>query len=157
MRIESVAEDDGSYRADLVWDAYCDIYDFTGRTSFEITIVADDVDECVFTDPAYMVFDLSVDLPDNTEPVISSDLNAEELENGIIREIYQSFSFDITGTDDDGDLLSLYVVGDGFETEAYGINFAPATGAGVVTATFDWTLLCQYIDLKERDTFPLLF
>lgn len=157
IRIESVVEEDGSYQAELVWDAYCDIYDFTGQTSFEIVILGEDVDECLFADPAYMVFDLSVNLPDNTEPVISSDLSPEELANGIVREIYQSLSFNITGTDDDGDLLSLYVVADGFDTEAHGINFAETAGVGVVTASFDWTLLCQNIDLSERDIFPLLF
>ena len=157
MRIENVLQADGSYQAQLVWDAYCDIYDFTGRTSFTVKILADDVDECTFANPDEMVFNLSVDLPDNSQPVISTDLTAAELDVGVARKVFESLSFNVSGKDDDGDAIRLYLTGDGFDPDAYAMSFPEVEGVGNVAGMFDWKLLCEHFNLAERDTFALHF
>lgn len=157
MEIQTLEQVDGSYKAQLVWDTRCDVYDFRSRTSFEVRLLVEDVDECGFSDPDEMVFHLNVLLPGNAEPVISTDLSDEELEQGITRKVFESLSFNVMGDDADNNPLHLRMEGNVFDPGDYSMVFAEATGVGHVTSAFNWELLCETVDLRERDTFDLMF
>ncbi|MDQ2657904.1 MAG: gliding motility-associated C-terminal domain-containing protein, partial [Bacteroidota bacterium] len=157
MEIRQIEQADGSYKAELVWDAYCDIYDFTGRTSFQVKILVEDVDECNFSHPDVMVFHLNVQLPGNADPVISTDLTAEEVEEGISRKMFESLSFQVYGDDADNNPLRLTAQGNGFDLGWYAMNFPTVVGDGHVSSQFDWSLLCDKLRLAEQDTFELMF
>ena len=158
MEIQFVEQTNGSYKSKLKWDTRCDVYDFTSRTSFEVKLLIEDLDECNFSHPDTMVFHLNVLLPGNSDPVISTDLTADEVENGIVRKIFEPLSFHVFGDDADGYPLKLNVQGDGFNLGNYGMNFQetgnPDHG---ITALFNWDLLCDQVDLAEKDTFDLMF
>lgn len=157
MEIQLVEQVDGSYKSKLVWDTRCDVYDFTTRTSFKVTLLIEDLDECNFSDPDVMVFHLNVQLPGNADPVISSDLSESEMEDGITRQIFESLSFNIFGDDADNNPLHLRVEGNGFHLATYGMTFPEATGTGHVASPFNWDLLCDKVNLAGRDTFDLRF
>lgn len=157
MEIQQIEQVDGSYKAQLVWDAFCDIYDFTGRTSFQVKLLVEDMDDCNFTHPDEMVLHLNVELPGNANPVISTDLTDDEVKNGISREIFQSLAFHVYGDDKDGNTVKLTGQGNVFNLSSYGMNFPAAEGQGHVESQFDWQLLCNKIDLAKRDTFDLMF
>lgn len=157
MEAGLIEQANGLYRAQLVWDAFCDIYDFTGRTSFKVQVFVDDADECNFSDPDVMVFHLNVELPGNADPVIGTDLTDDELEHGISRKIFESLSFNVFGDDADNNPLKLEGQGEGFTLATYAMNFPEAQGVGHVSSQFDWGLACDKLNLTRRDTFELMF
>jgi hypothetical protein len=158
MEVQLIEHVDGSYKAQLVWNAYCDIYDFTQRTSFEVKVLVEDADECNFTHPDVMVFHLNVQLPGNADPVITTDLSADEIENGVSRRIFESISFTVFGDDaTDNDHLRLIAEGDGFNMSTYSMNFPGAEDRGHVESPFDWALLCDKVNLAAKDTFQVRF
>ncbi|MEX1239089.1 MAG: gliding motility-associated C-terminal domain-containing protein [Cyclobacteriaceae bacterium] len=157
MELQVLEQNEGSYKAKLVWDTRCDVYDFRTRTSFDITFLIEDMDECNFSDPDTVVFHLSVKLPGNEDPVISTDLSAGEVENGIRKKIFESVSFNVFGDDVDGNELKLSAQGVNFDLAAYGMTFPDAIGPGHVESPFNWQLLCDKLNLAEKDTFGLLF
>lgn len=157
MEIRNVEQADGSYKATLFWDTRCDVYDFRTRTSFHIQLLVDDEDQCNFNQPDVMEVYLTVKLPGNADPVISTDLSPEEVEQGVTRKIFESVSFNVFGDDEDGNTLTLDVQGIGFNSVTYGMSFPGAVGAGHVESPFHWELLCDKMNLVERDSFELLF
>lgn len=157
MSIEQVESSPGIYRARLVWDSRCDVYDFSQKTSFDITLLAEDADDCNFTHPDTMRFHLNIKLPGNADPVISTDLTQEEIDHGITRKMFESLHFKVMGDDADGDFLRLTADGDFFDLGSANMRFGNATGNGHVESTFDWQLACDKVKLSERDTFNLMF
>ena len=157
MKVEFIEQANGVYKAQLVWDAFCDIYDFTGRTSFKVRVFVDDADECNFGEPDIMVFHLNVELPGNADPVIGTDLSEDELQHGVSRKIFESLSFNVFGADADNNPLKLKGHGEGFSMAAYAMSFPEAQGVGDVSSQFDWALDCDKLDLMKRDTFELMF
>jgi hypothetical protein len=157
MEIQTVEQVDGSYKSTFVWDARCDVYDFTARTSFEVKVLVDDMDECNFNDPDTMVFHLTVELPGNANPVISSDLTEGQLGDGISRKLFESLSFNVFGDDADGNTIRLSGSGDGFDMATFGMSFPAASAAGHVGSEFNWQLACDQIDLAEKNTFDVRF
>jgi hypothetical protein len=157
MSIEDVVEADGSYKSKLVWDTRCDVYDFTTRTTFNLKILVDDLDECNFNDPDTMEFHLTVSLPANADPVISTDLSEAELEDGITRKVFESLSFNVFGDDADNNPLRLDLRAQSFNPAAYEMTFPHAAGSGHVSSPFNWELICDRVDLDARDTFELMF
>jgi len=157
MEIQQVQQADGSYQASLVWNAYCDLYDFSRRRSFDVTLMVDDVDECSFSDPDMMVFNLNIQLPGNSDPVISTDLSTAEVAEGVTRKVYEKLNFNVFGDDADNNSLRLEVQGVGFDPALYGMSFPAAAGQGHVSSPFDWNILCDKVDLASKDNFDLLF
>lgn len=162
MKIE-VTEGNGPgvLKGTLKWDAYCDIYNFTNRTSFLVTLMADDKDGCDLNEPAEMTFDLSVLLPGNADPIADTGLTPDTQEtkvNGIQRRIFESLNFEVTGKDlVDNDHVTLRMAGRDFSPSAYGMSFQKVSGVGQVSSTFNWNLQCDKIDPSVKNNFELLF
>ena len=148
----------GIVSGQLQWDAYCNIYDFTKRTSFQVQVRVDDLDKCSLDDPVVAVYNLSVKLPGVANPFIDTDLTSdphEHLVPGLVRQVGESLSFDVTGTQADNDYLVLEEAGPGlFVTSA---SFLKASGTGSVVSHFQWDIRCDNVDLKKQDTFEFQF
>lgn len=157
MEIQQVESAAGVYRAKLVWDSRCDVYDFSAKTSFEIKVLAEDIDDCSFNHPDTISFHLNIILPGNADPVISTDLTYQQVQEGISRKMLESLSFNVYGDDADGDLLALSARGTDFSLPAYGMSFPGGSAAGHVASPFNWRLLCDDISLVDKDTFDLMF
>jgi hypothetical protein len=107
-----------------------------------------------------MKFNLSIKLPGNFKPIIDSDLTPdpqERLVTDITRKIYDTFTFNVTGSDLDNDFIFLEAKGIGFDMSKYDITFDRAEGNGAVTSQFNWNLACGNIDLKKQDVFNIQF
>ncbi len=144
----------------LVWDPKCNVYDFTGQNYFEVKVLSDDLDLCGFNKPDTLTFKLTIDLPDNVDPIIDSDLTLAPDERKITdveRKINESLVFKVTGTDANQDFLVLDVKGKDFLLSDYGISFPPQQGNQRVTSSFQWDLRCANINLKKKSDFEFQF
>ena len=158
MKLQFPERADGLYRSQLVWDSRCDVYNFRYRTSFEIKLLIEDIDECNFNDPDTMIFKLNIILPRNADPVISTDLSAVEIQLGITRKVFESLSFNVYGKDSvDNDNLKLTGQGNIFALSTYAMTFPEASGMGQVASQFNWNVLCEKLNLADKDTFELMF
>lgn len=145
----------------LRWDAYCNIYDFTNRTGFEVTLQVADKDLCETGEPIKSLFRFAVMLPGNADPFIDTDLTTNPLEQNVSvqRRINESLSFSVFGKDlTDNDFLILDVVNRD-SLDLLGISFPEVSGNGMVSSKFDWTISCSSIDLsqKESETITIRF
>jgi len=107
-----------------------------------------------------MIFDLSVILPGNANPIVDTDLTSgvDESEVHVERRLLQSLTFGVTGKDlVDQDTVTLQMSGKGFVPADYGMTFKPATGIGQVNSSFAWDLKCDKVPVSQRDKFELLF
>lgn len=153
----------GSADGEIKWDAYCNIYDFTKRTGFQVTVMVEDQDRCLLPDPVKAAYNLNVILPGNADPTIDTDLTPAPRERsvlGLTKRINESFKFKVTGKDlTDNDYLVLSGRGKDFNFADYGISVipAPANGNGTVSSDVQWDLGCTTTDLKVKDTFDFQF
>ncbi len=163
MAFNTFNQQNGSANGELKWDAFCNIYDFTKRTAFQVKVQVEDQDKCLLTDPAKATYNLNVILPGNASPTIDTDLTPAVRERhvmGITRRLTESMSFKVTGKDlTDNDYLVLSAKGTDFNLADYGIviDASSAKANGLVNSTFQWNIKCASIDLKKKDTFDFQF
>jgi len=145
----------GPVNKTLTWDPKCDVYDFTKKTNFVLYFIVDDNDQCLFNHADTTVFDLTIDLPGNNDPVIDNSLfaNADTIE--VTGKIYgEPIVIDITGTDlDTDDVIVLRGSGDGFNPSTYGASFPKKSGNGTLQSVFQWELNCNTINLEDKSDF----
>jgi hypothetical protein len=150
----------GVVKGKIRWDAFCDIYNFTNRTGFQVKIIANDKDECNFGDPVTATFNFAVILPGNANPTIDTDLTSDPQERKVLnlqRRVNETLAFNVTGTDlVDNDLLVLDVK-QRDSLDLFGISFPVASGNGTVTSRFQWNIQCAKIDLKKKSKFTFQF
>ncbi|HRI78115.1 MAG TPA: gliding motility-associated C-terminal domain-containing protein [Cyclobacteriaceae bacterium] len=152
----------GAANGEIKWDARCDIYDFRTRTNFRVTVQVEDQDQCLLPNAAKAIYNLNVILPGNADPNIDTDLTANPKERavtGLTRRIYDTFTFNVTGTDlADNDYLVLSGKGKDFNLSDYGMVYpSPVNANGQVSDRFDWEIKCNAVDLKKKDTFDFQF
>lgn len=149
----------GLVEGKIHWNAYCDIYDFTKRTSFQIKVLVDDVDQCNFYEPVIATYNLNVKLPGVADPFIDTDLTPDPHEHqvSVEKNINESLNFNVTSTQADGNFIVESGAGQGFDLAAYGISFAQVSGTNLITSPFKWDLRCSNFDLTKRDTFEIKF
>lgn len=143
----------GVVKGKIRWDAFCNIYDFTNRTNFEVTLQAADRDLCETGEPIKTVFRFSVTLPGNADPFIDTDLTANPLEQAVTvqRSMFESLSFLVVGKDlADNDFLTLDLV-DRDSLELLGATFVPVSGNGIVSSRFDWNIQCASIKFSNTE------
>lgn len=161
MTTKITSNQGGTLKGTFAWDAYCDIYDFTKRTSFVVRLLADDLDACDMSDPDTLTYRLNVILPPDNKPVVDTDLTPDPYEvivDGIEKRIFEKWSFKVLGSDAiDNDPVTIRMVGDGFKPSDYGMSFSKATGIGSVSSVFNWDLACNKFKLDERDSFAIAF
>lgn len=146
MSFEQTQNTNGQYSTVFKWETGCDVYDFTERTEFLIKILMDDDDFCGFYEPDTLTLDLTVILPPNTDPVISTDL----AQTSFIHRLNEPVNFNVFGLDTDNDELVLRAVGDGFDLGDYEINFPDASGFTQVSEEFNWTPSCDNVTFDSE-------
>lgn len=155
----------GIVQGHLQWDAFCDIYDFTKRTTFKVTIQVDDLDECDLNEPIKLDYNFTVKLPDNGPPIIDTNLTSvlnERLVTGVQRRIFENLNFIVTGKDPDAsDHLVLDLLGSNQlsadSLRGLGVSFAKAEGLSPIQSQFSWDLNCDKLDLDKLNSFDLQF
>lgn len=157
MSLTTIEQTAGYYKGKFVWDTRCDFFDFRTKTDFLVTMLLEDVDLCLSSNPDTLVFNLNVILPGNADPVISTDLTPGELQNGISRKIFDVIDFRVMGNDSDNDTLDLIVRPTGFQLNRYNIQAPDATGIGYVETSFHWDITCANHDLVKKNEFDFEF
>jgi len=164
MQFKTLTQTNGAASGEVKWDAYCDIYDFTKRTAFQVTVQVEDQDQCKIPDPTKGIYNLNVILPGNADPIIDSDLTANPLERtvDIVRRLDDALDFNVIGTDlVDNDLLVLSARGGPLDTSLPGVTIAasPTTNRGTVSTHAAWTIACKDVDLtvKEEELYQFQF
>ncbi len=155
----------GRVEGQLNWDAFCDIYDFTQRTSFRITIQVDDLDECDLNEPVQLDYNFTVILPGNDPPIIDTDLTPaldERVVLGIQRRVYENLSFNVTGQDlVDNDYLVLDMIGTNAlsadSLRAMGATFEKVEGPSNIQSQFNWDINCSKFNLDSINSVDLQF
>lgn len=158
----TITENDGGVlKGKLDWLAFCDVYDFTKRTEFDLKLLVDDLDVCDVNDPDTLTYKLKVVLPSDNKPIVDTDLTPNPFEveiDGIQKRIYDQWSFVVTGSDvADNDLVKVEMVGDGFNPSDYGMSLEEKSAIGTVSSAFNWDLQCLKFNLAERDSFNIAF
>lgn len=161
MSVEVAQFINGLYDANLVWDTRCDVYDFTQKTNFDLRFIVQDKDKCAMSGADTVDFHLSVKLPGNEDPVISTDLQPKEIVNGVYvveKKIFENLRFNVTGADEvDNDQLTLAGAGIGFPMADYGITFPPVSGRTSITSQFNWNIVCEKLNLGTKSEFDFSF
>jgi hypothetical protein len=159
MKFINTEQRDGLYRTTLEWDTRCNVYDFTKKTNFMLRLFIEDQDECLYVHPAVMTIKLGVILPGNNDPLISTDLPPEALENGITKHIYDKVEFNVIGKDADKDLILLRGNGINYSFSKYAMTFPKVAGSPdpTIQSKFTWNLACEKFDLKTKSDFDLRF
>jgi hypothetical protein len=147
--------------AELTWDPRCDVFNFTNRTSFDIALQVEDEDQCAFRHPDQMKVNLTIQLPGNSKPLISSP----ELTNNstlidtvnLERKVNQSLIFHVNGKDIDKDKLVLTGAGKDFSIADYSISFPGDVDYENVSSLLTWNIRCDNVDLKVKDEFTFHF
>ncbi|MDN5201260.1 gliding motility-associated C-terminal domain-containing protein [Fulvivirgaceae bacterium BMA10] len=153
MTLENVQNAPGEVTAEFVWDTGCDVYDFTKRQQFDLKILLNDLDDCMVGNPDTINLSLTVKLPTNNDPVVSSDLTSLD----VTARIFETVDFTVFANDMDDDFVILSGVGDGFDMQNLGVQFAGAEGAASVSSPFSWTLDCDLFNLDQKDEFKFFF
>ncbi|MBX2965538.1 MAG: gliding motility-associated C-terminal domain-containing protein [Cyclobacteriaceae bacterium] len=142
----------------FTWDSRCDVYDFTQKTQFNIKVIVEDRDKCVQASGDTLHFNLSIRLPGNADPVISSDIQqANEKRVEITRKIYEPLGFNVFGTDEDQDFLVLKLNDREFNPATVGIICPGDENYGDVSTPANWYLDCDKIDLNVKSVYELEF
>jgi hypothetical protein len=142
----------------FTWDSRCDVFDFTQKTEFKLLVMVEDRDKCLLNNRDTLTFDLTIILPGNSDPLISSDLQqADEKRIEVTRKIYETLQFTVNGTDADNDYIVLGVTGKGFNPASFNMNFPGDQNTGSVTSPFTWELNCDKINLSQKNIFELDF
>lgn len=163
MTFSITTQQPGLVEGTLSWDAYCDIYDFTKRTGFQVKINARDIDACDINDPVSDTYNLAVVLPGNSPPHIDTDLTPDPNERtvGILtRTVSSSLTFQVFGSDADNDFIVLSHPGNEPADLTPSVSFAKAEGNGSVQSTFSWTVSCDdfgKLQKENQDTLNLQF
>lgn len=148
ITFSTVSNEEGTVKGVFEWNTDCDIFDFTETNTFEVALVLEDLDFCEI--PGDTLFlDLTVQLPFNSDPEITSTLTEttiQTLPDNVI-------SFSATATDLDNDELNFRLIGEGFNPSDVGVSFDDKTGRGSLTSDFTWDLDCQDIDFSNGANF----
>ncbi len=158
MKFSITEQMKGSVKGTFSWDAYCDIYDFTKRTDFQVTIQADDNDICNADIPIKRIFNLGVLLPPIDLPTIFTDLRTTKSRTiNLERRINEPLNFNIFASElTDKSTIDLKLV-DNSTFSAYGVIFKDLSGKKDISSRFQWDLTCAKVDPSKRSSFGFRF
>lgn len=152
MNFDLIGQSQNTIRANFSWDPKCNIYNFRTKTEFEIKMVVRGT--CIFDT---MTFNLKINLPDNSSPIIDNTLSSEKRSIEITKKIYETVNFNVLGDDADNDPLILSVRGLDFNLNEFGATFPQAESDGSVNSQFNWLINCDAVNLQTKDYFEFRF
>lgn len=142
MSFSDLISNPGALSTTFSWDADCQKYDFADRNTFNLLVVVDDQDDCLFSDPDTLELNLVFALPPNNKPHISFE---NVIDHTVQVDVNDPVSLNILGTDEDNDSIFLDLLADGTIELPAGFSFTPVSGVGSVSANFSWTPDCDDI------------
>jgi gliding motility-associated-like protein len=140
MSFSDVISNPGALTTSFIWDADCRRLDFTERSVFNLLVVIDDEDECLFSEPDTLELNLVFELPPNNKPDITFE-NAND--NTITVDVNSPIDIDILGVDIDDDSISIDLLQEESSPLPPGVSFTPVTGIGNAATNFSWTPGCD--------------
>lgn len=152
----------------LEWNYDCQQISFDEKTEFKLLVYLEDQDDCEYEDPVQLTLYLNIILPDNSAPSIYSNKLGVSTDNyfKIESPLQKTISFDVSGTDLDGDYAFIEAEPANFSFDDFGIAYQGASGQGKSTppqvptqlsSTFTWPLTCSRFNLAEQDSFRVYF
>lgn len=146
---------EGSVTSTYTLDPDCIEHSFGLQNEFELQVAVEDRDECMFVDADTFLLDVTVVLPTNQDPVVSTSTGQTTI-NVALDEL---IDFEVSATDADtpGDSVTLEAVGREIPIEDLGIDFITTTGFRETSAGFSWQFDCANIDLMGNEQFTIDF
>jgi hypothetical protein len=147
MSLETIKLENGKYEAKLNWDPDCNVLKFGTRRDFNIKIAMDDI-ECNFNQADTMEFDLHVEIPVNTAPVltVTSASEIEVIDGVVTAETDMPIVLDVSSKDMDvispHNALTLELDTAASELPD-GYTFTNVTGTGQINSVFSWSPDCS--------------
>ena len=151
----------GSISSTLSFDTDCRNFDYSDKDSFMIGIVLDDLDTCEQFNQDTIYYDLRVELPQNSGPKLTSDIQITDSVNSrpnfsIIEyetDLSGLFSLNLFSDDQDNDTLIMSANGIGFNLEDINSTFSASNfQTGHIEGQFNVNLECvnfPYEDINE--------
>lgn len=157
----SLESEAGSISSFLNIDTYCRQFDYSDKTNFLLGIVLDDLDTCDILNQDTIFYDLTVELPDNTGPKLTTDKEITDSVNSrtnfsIVEfetNLSGSFSMNLFSEDLDNDTLVMSAQGVGFSLgDINGLFSSNNYERGNIEGQFSIDLECvnfPYNDINE--------
>jgi len=119
---------------------------------FIIDFIASD-DACPLPLKDTLRLNVLVEPPQNSAPDLSAS-NSDLLDSIVTLYIGEIIDLGLTGTDADGDSLTLFLAEVDAITRSLGFSFSPVNGLGEVNSGFFWEASCE--DLAKIDTLDII-
>jgi hypothetical protein len=145
----------GLIQGNLIWDSSCGTADFSEQQTFVMSLAVDDLDVCNNVNESVETITFSVVLPPNTTPLLTTTASGDLIE----LVLGDGLGFDVFVNDGDMDLVSLEMVGVGFDPESLGIDFDTENGlpSGSAKGLFNWDTNCELLNVLDKDFYTFLF
>ncbi|RPG64187.1 MAG: gliding motility-associated C-terminal domain-containing protein [Flammeovirgaceae bacterium TMED290] len=166
ISFNKVNDNPGNISYELSVNADCKVFDYQDKNDFMIGFVLDDLDTCDIFNMDTIFYDLEVDLPDNTGPIISSD---EEITDSVpsrpnfsVIEVETNlsgtYSLNLFSDDEDKDSVIIYASGDGFDiNDINGIFSTFNSAPGNIDGTFEIDFECINFPYNNIDEYKINF
>ncbi len=153
MAFSPVTSTDGTIAIIHDLDGNCLTHDFGVQNMFQLQLALEDRDECMFPTADLLNLNVTVDLPPNTDPVVSTT-NGQNIIELTLGEL---IDFEVNAIDADGDTIKLDAFGEGFNLDDLDIQFLPDSGRSTASSSFAWQFNCGSVDLTEVEEFTVNF
>ena len=156
----------GSISSILNFDTNCRQYDYSDRSNFLLGIVVDDLDTCNLYNTDTIFYDLTIELPENTGPVLTADIEISDSVNSRPNFSRIEYETDLTGSlsinlfsdDSDNDSLVINASGVGFDiNEINGLFSANNFERGHVEGQFNIDLECIKFPYDDKNEYRINF
>ena len=153
MSFSPTSGQNGSIQIGYDLDGNCLVNDFGIQNEFQLQLALEDQDECMFDNADILNLDVTVNLPPNTDPVVSTSTGQTTVQV----TLEELLDFDVFATDADGDTLKLEAFGDGIDLDELGVQFEADSGRSNVSSKFQWQFNCDGVDLSDIEEFTVNF
>ena len=156
----------GSLESTLTFDANCKKYNYNEKNKFLFGLVLDDLDTCNLLNTDTIFYEFEVELPENTNPDLTSDLSITNPlpdrpnYSEIVRNVDLSgvFSMQLFSDDVDNDTLVISAQGVDFDYQARGATFSANNfERGHVEGSFNWDMECINFRYDGTNTYKINF
>ena len=134
-------------------DGNCLTNDFGEQNEFQLQLALEDRDECMFPNADVLNLDVTVELPPNTDPVVTTSTGQTTVDVTLDELV----DFEVFATDSDGDTVTLNAFVEEFNLDDLGIAFEPDSGVSNASSSFSWQFSCEGVDLEGVEEFTVFF
>lgn len=155
VEIDTVLFENGKIDFNLRWNTDCNIYPFALKNEFQLKFYIDDYDQCQTDNRDSVILNITIQLPNNSNPVVLVDGSSENRED--IVHVDDNLTFAVRAFDGDPtDLLTLQAIGVGFDIADLGIDFEKKSGNSNIFSTLSVSVGCDAYDLLPMGKYDIL-